>query len=290
MPMLATESIRLNYHTLGGGEVVVLIHGLGANMAFWFLNIATTLAQRYRVVTYDLRGHGRSDAPAYGYRLEQMVEDLNALLDHLGIASAHLVGHSFGGRVALCETILHTSRVQSLTIADSQLACLQPRMRLRDWYHWPVWKRQLEKQGLTSLPDDDEFISYHLLAGFNQFGTSIANGEIAEGQHRARPSLRTRDMGHRGSIMWARLLETTSAGHEFEDEAPLSEQGISAIRVPTCAIFGEYSHCLPTGRALTRLIPGCRLVQLPRAGHFHPAVRPRLFTRVLRAFLAQHSN
>jgi len=115
------RDLVIHYESAGQGEAVVLIHGLGANLAFWFMTIGRHLAQQYRVITYDLRGHGASSITPRGYMLPNMVEDLVQLLDHLGVQRAHIVGHSFGARVALAFTILQPQRVMSLTIADTQL-------------------------------------------------------------------------------------------------------------------------------------------------------------------------
>jgi pimeloyl-ACP methyl ester carboxylesterase len=272
----------------------VLIHGLGANLAFWFMSIGRHLAQRYRVISYDLRGHGGSSITPRGYLLPNMVDDLRTLLDHLGVSKAHIVGHSFGARVALTFAVLQPERVLSLTIADTQLRCLQPPMELREWPHWPRWKAELEAQGHSSLPADHEHITFELLANFNQLTPSFAHGGLTAGagggggrRNRVGPSLRRRDMGKRGAQRWQRLMSTTHAREEFADERPLSHELIADIRAPTLAVFGELSHCLPSCRQLERLIPGCEVQIVPAAGHFHPAVKPLRFTHILESFLAR---
>lgn len=290
MGRLQNRDVVLHYESAGQGDPVVLIHGLGANLAFWFMTIGRHLAQRYRVITYDLRGHGASSITPRGYMLPDMVEDLVQLLDHLGVQRAHIVGHSFGARVALAFTILQPQRVTSLTIADTQLRCLQPPTQLREWPYWPRWKAELEAQGHSGLPGDHEVITFELLASFNQLTPNFANGGLASGpraRKRASPSLRRRDMGNRGAARWQRLLATTNAREEFSDERPLSNEAIAGIRSPTLAVFGELSHCLPSLQQLQRLIPGCEVEIVPGAGHFHPAVKPRRFTFLLEKFLGR---
>lgn len=288
MPLAELGPVRINYHSVGSGKTVVMVHGLGANQAFWFFSVGSVLASEFRVISYDLRGHGRSSMPTQGYDLGQMAEDLHGLLNRLEVESVHLVGHSFGARVALAAALLHPQKIDSLTLADTQLSSIQPRMRLADWPHWPAWKRQLAAQGVSPLPDDDEYITFHLLASFNRHAAAITNGATRAGPM-TRPSLRNRDMGRRGSAQWSTLLKTTSALAEFDDENPLTLPNLQTIRVPVLGVYGEYSHCVPTGRALARILPDYRMVMIPRAGHFHPAVRPRLFTRVLRTFLLRQN-
>jgi pimeloyl-ACP methyl ester carboxylesterase len=292
MAHLQHRDVVLHYQVAGDGEAVVLIHGLGANLAFWFMTIGRHLAQRYHVITYDLRGHGASSITPRGYSLPVMVEDLDVLLDHLGVSQAHVVGHSFGARVALAYTITRPERVQTLTVADTQLRCLQPPMRLRDWPHWPRWKAELEAQGHAGLPSDDEIITFELLASFNELAPDFAHGGLGAGRarRRATPSLRRRDMGKRGSRRWQRLLQTTAAREEFSDETPLTTEAIAQIRAPTLAVFGELSHCLPSLRRLQQLIPTCEVEIVPAAGHFHPAVKPVRFTHILETFLARNGR
>jgi pimeloyl-ACP methyl ester carboxylesterase len=296
MANLQHRDVVLHYQVAGDGEAVVLIHGLGANLAFWFMTIGRHLAQRYHVITYDLRGHGASSITPRGYALPNMVEDLNVLLDHLGVQRAHVVGHSFGARVALTFAINSPQRLQTLTIADTQLRCLQPPMRLREWQHWPRWKAELEAQGHTGLPDDQEIITFELLANFNELAPNFAHGGLAAGaasvpaRKRAAPSLRRRDMGKRGTRRWQRLLQTTAAREEFSDETPLTSEAIAEIRAPTLAVFGELSHCMPSCQRLQQLIPGCEVEIVPAAGHFHPAVKPRRFTHILETFLARNGR
>ncbi len=76
MPSLATPEVKLNYLQLGAGEHLVLIHGLGANLSFWYFGAARLLAHTHNLLMYDLRGHGRSSMPEEGYSLHRMVRDL----------------------------------------------------------------------------------------------------------------------------------------------------------------------------------------------------------------------
>ena len=87
----------LHYTCAGEGDPVVFIHGFGLDSSMWDPQWRV-LAQRYRVIRYDLRGYGESSLPAAPY---SHVDDLLALIDFLGAAPAHLVGLSLGGRVAL---------------------------------------------------------------------------------------------------------------------------------------------------------------------------------------------
>lgn len=291
MPRLQIkDDVSINYQCMGQGEDLVLIHGLGANLAFWYMGIARLLARHYHVITYDLRGHGKSSMPASGYTLPDMADDLQALLDHLGVKTAHVVGHSFGARVALYYTTAHPERVSSLTAADTQVSCLQNQVRLGDWPHWKIWKQQLEDQGFDSLPPDDEYINFEMLAHFNKFSDEFANGGLNRRRRKMNPSLKRRDMGNRGAARWERLIRTTSAHEDFQDDHQITIEAIRKIQVPTIALFGEYSHCMASCQQLNYHIPTCKVKILREVGHFLPAIKPRLFMRTLRQFISQSGD
>lgn len=82
------------------GPVLVLSHSLGSTMAMWDANLPE-LEERFRVVRYDTRGHGRSPVPAGPYTIDDLADDVIALLDRLGVAKAHVVGLSLGGMTAM---------------------------------------------------------------------------------------------------------------------------------------------------------------------------------------------
>ena len=284
MPSLATAEVKLNYLQFGSGEQLVLIHGLGANLSFWYFGAARLLARTRNLLMYDLRGHGRSSMPQQGYDLQQMVRDLVALLDFLNIDRADFAGHSFGGRVAMTFAALHPERVRNLIVADTQLRALQPTVRLSEWGHWEQWKAELESYGLRDLPTDDSIISHGLLVKLSQAHGNLAN------EGRKRISLRTRDMGDKGLERWQELIAHTTADREFEDKSFLVPSTLKTISTPTLLAFGKFSHCLPTADRLLDYLPNARLIVIPGAGHFFPIVKPRFFARVIEAFLMRQQT
>ncbi len=109
---------RLYYELAGSGPALVFLHAFGCDLRLWDAQ-AAHFAQRYRVVRYDARGYGRSDAPAgapYAHG-----EDLRALLDHLEIADAALCGCSMGGQNAIELALRHPGRVRALVLVSASL-------------------------------------------------------------------------------------------------------------------------------------------------------------------------
>lgn len=326
MPALAQADVTLNYQLIGpdirpDAPPVALIHGLGANIAFWYLGAMRHLGRDQTFLLHDLRGHGASSMPEAGYGLRQMAEDFGALLDHLGVDKAHVAGHSHGARVALLFAMLYPDRVASLTLADTQLRALQPPMKLGDWPHWPQWKAELQARGVTSFPPEDAVIDFKLLAELGprsaggRGGRSQTDGPAGGGGPLAaamgarmrrrqaganatgpgalakrgpggrRIDLQSRQMGDRGAQKWDRLMTRTHAPDEMHDETPIDPAKLSGLEMPTLLMFGEMSHCVPTSDRLLEVMPNARRILVPNAGHFFPIVKPQTFARALNFFL-----
>ncbi len=110
------NNLSLNYTSQGQGEALLIIHGLFGSSRNW-RSLGKQFAQHYQVILLDLRNHGDSPFdPAMSYEL--MVKDVIALMDDLGIQSAHILGHSMGGKVSMKLNQLHPDRVKKLVIAD----------------------------------------------------------------------------------------------------------------------------------------------------------------------------
>lgn len=118
MAVLDDGKRRLSYQDEGAGAAVVLIHGVGANLRSWD-KVAERLSERFRVVRADLRGHGDSARITEPFSLEGFAEDTVALLEHLGLARAHIVGFSLGGLIAQCLAVGWPERVERLALLSA---------------------------------------------------------------------------------------------------------------------------------------------------------------------------
>jgi len=286
MPLAILNGTRIHYQRVGEGPDLVLVHGIAANLAFWFPRVAPALARGHRVTAYDLRGHGLSAMPAAGYTPADMADDLGGLLDHLAIERADLVGHSFGGMVCLEYAARHPGRVRSLTLADATVNALQSIDSGQDWAYWNTWRQQLESVGIT-VPSDLPKVTYGLLE------------ELADPQR-----LETRQKKHPGEFFvpfgrwngarrtarkWLSLLRTTEAWKEMQSGGPTVEE-IRGIGHPSLLIFGERSRWLRTCRVLAETLPNAETVIVPGAGHFFPILKPLAFAGHLEAFLERNGT
>ena len=126
MPFATINGLELYYEVTdftrpweGEPEVLVLLHGLHGHMDWWKYYQVAPLSQKYRVVTLDQRGHGRSFKPATGYSIEIMASDVAGLLAHLNVEQAHIVGASMGGMVSLQFALAYPEMVRSVVLVDS---------------------------------------------------------------------------------------------------------------------------------------------------------------------------
>ena len=115
---LDLEQIRLSYLTWGHGPMPLLaLHGLGDHALVWD-SLGEAIASRCQLVAPDLRGHGDSGKPQRGYRASDIIPDLEALMDHLGWPSAHILGHSWSAKLLTIWATQHPQRFRSMILVD----------------------------------------------------------------------------------------------------------------------------------------------------------------------------
>lgn len=115
MPIASADGVHLYYEAHGAGEPLLLIPGFGCSIEIYCAN-APALIERFRVISFDPRGAGRSDAPADGYTMQAYADDCIAVLGAEGVDAAHVLGTSFGGMVAQNLALLHPLNVRRLVL------------------------------------------------------------------------------------------------------------------------------------------------------------------------------
>ncbi len=113
-----SDGVKIRYTIDGDGEPVILVHGSRASGGLnWRMpGIVDRLAEKYRVITLDARGHGKSDQPGPGEYGVKMVDDVVRLMDHLKLDTAHIAGYSMGGMITIKMLAMHPDRLRSATI------------------------------------------------------------------------------------------------------------------------------------------------------------------------------
>ena len=112
------DGVAINFEVEGRGRRVTLLHGVGSHLQVWD-DVAASLRDRFTLLRYDLRGHGKSGKPPGPYNLDDYVADLAALLDAQPVDRTTLVGFSFGGMIAPAFTVRHPERVRALGIVSA---------------------------------------------------------------------------------------------------------------------------------------------------------------------------
>ena len=120
MPTLSIHATTLHYDASGAGPAILLTHGFGDSGLLWKAQV-DRFASRYRVITHDMRGHGRSGSPTQlgQYTQDQVVEDVRAILDHAGVERAVVGGHSLGGYTSLRFAQRYPDRVRGLILSGT---------------------------------------------------------------------------------------------------------------------------------------------------------------------------
>ena len=154
MPLATTRQGSLHYEIVdqvaSGREprdAILFHHGIGASAGIW-RGWFPALADAHRLVSFDMRGYGRSHIPSADFKwsLEQMVEDLFAVADAAGLPRFHLVGESIGGTVALAAALAEPTRIATLTISNgAHLGASIQRVE--------AWRRQLDEGGVKVWSD-----------------------------------------------------------------------------------------------------------------------------------------
>lgn len=246
----------------GTGEPVVFLHGIGGNKTNW-REAMEAVAVDHLAMAWDARGWGDSDDYEGPLTSRDMSVDLLRVLDHFGVAKAHLVGLSMGGRNAMAFAEDFAERVASLTLCDTTLGL----------DNWDEEKREA-------------FIK-------SRQAPLLNGGEPAD---IAEPVARSLLGPNAGEGAFIRLRDSMSALHkhmyvkaiEFIVREPRHRR-LSMLDVPALVIVGEHDPITPIAEAreVAAAIPGARLEVVPDAGHLVNVEQPAAFNALLRGFLAE---
>jgi aminoacrylate hydrolase len=251
------------YEEAGSGPPLLLVPGLSGQGAFWLKQVPD-FARDFRVIVHDHRGAGKSTWSRITYSVDQMAADVLRLMDQLGIASAHFVGHSTGGAIGQIIAQDHPRRLQSLVLSATWAG--------RDPYFRRLFDSRREilvKLGVES------YLRASALALAPPWWVRDNDAALTE-QHRqtaaASPPIEV-------------LTSRIDAIVAFDRRARLGE-----IRTPTLVIVAQDDVVTPAfySDELAARIPGAKLVVLDRGGHFVPQIVPEPYNAAVGGFLRAH--
>ena len=253
---------RGQYYTdQGEGPPVVLVHGFGLTHEVWAEQLP--LAEEFRLIAYDTRGCGDSIAPATGYSSSDLGDELAALLDHLSVPQAHLVGHSRGGSVIMDMALRRPERVASLVFVSSGLGGFP--------YSEAFLDSMMQCQQLARMQGVSAAVDAWLAAPVSEWTA----------RHYPDAFARVEAMTRRYS------------GADWLDEAdpslpePTDMERLAEVQAPTFVISGQEDlhDFVEIANMLTWWIPGARQKSLLGVGHFPMLENPYETNLYLRAFL-----
>jgi len=262
------DGTRLYYEEIGAGEPLLLISGTGRDHTDWN-GVRNDFADRYRVIVYDHRGTGQSDKPgAPPYSTRGFAQDAVWLLDHLGIARAHVYGHSMGGMMGQWLGIEYAKRIGALV-----LGATAPSNPIDNTTGHAV-SRTVEAEALmTNPPTDPQEGIKAMLSTLYSPAWIAAHPEMIQSILQATPI----------PEYAARLHTLAVKGHDAWDLLP-------TMSAPTLVIHGSGDQRVPTANAflLASLIPGAECSIIKGGRHAYLVEFREEASRVVNEFLARH--
>ena len=253
-------SIHCQFDGPVNAPVVTLSHSLATNLSMWDPQIPA-LTSRYRVLRYDTRVHGGTDAPEGPYSLEELAEDVRALLQALGIARTHFLGLSLGGFIGQILALKYPHMLHGLVLCDTTSRVPADAK--------PVWDERIRvarTQGME--PHVEQTVSRWFTAPFREKHPEVLDP--------VRAMIRgTNPRGYIGCCQAIAALDLTDRLH--------------AITLPTLILVGEDDPGTPVGasRTIHERINGSELVILKSASHLSNMEQPEAFNRAVSTFLAK---
>jgi pimeloyl-ACP methyl ester carboxylesterase len=248
----------LYYEVSGSGDPVVLIHAFSVDRRMWAPQIAA-LERRFRVIRYDLRGHGNSAAPSEPYSPH---DDLRSVLDTVGVGRATLVGLSAGSTLAIDFAIAYPDRVRKLVLASPGLNGHVPSPPLT-WTQ-PVFQA-------AGRGDTEDAAKLWAATPIMALHNDPAAAAIVK------------------ALVMSNLRLWTFRTNPARPLTPTAIARLAEVRSPTLVVLGDKDlpHIKEIAGLLARGVAGARLVTIPGAGHIINLDAPDAFNKALAAFLAE---
>ncbi|MCC5993300.1 MAG: 3-oxoadipate enol-lactonase [Rhodobacteraceae bacterium] len=258
MPIAELDGFHMHYRLSGppDGPVLVLSNALGTNLRMWD-PLLPHLSRDLRILRYDRRGHGASDAPPGPYRMGQLVRDTEALLDHLQFRGCVFLGLSLGGMVAQGLAVKRPDLIRALVLSNTAA-------RIATAEIWAARAARAQTQGLGALVD----------ATMERWFTAA---------FRATPEFH----------FWRNMFLTTPAqgwvgcaqaiaGTDFYTST-------AGLTLPVLGIGADRDGSTPPDlvRETTELVPGAQFALIRRAGHLPHVEQPQDYARILREFFCE---
>lgn len=250
------NGIEIYYEVHGkeGAPWLVLSHSLACSVRMWDPQLEA-FKDRYRMLAYDMRGHGQTSAPGGAYTLDMLADDVLGLVKSLKIEKAFYCGLSIGGMIGQTIAIRGAGPFQRMVFADTTHA--QPPEALKQWEERI---RIAESKGMGALVDGtmERWFTpaFRSSPGASKIAALIAATPVA------------------GYVGCGRAIMGLGTTAKLKD-----------IKVPVLALTGNEDAAAPGTRYIGENVPGAKFVGIPQAAHIANVEQPEAFNRALREFL-----
>jgi len=258
------NEIELYYDTKGQGEPLIFIHGVGGSSLFWLPQI-DPLSPYFKVLVYDLRGHGLSSIPPSGYSIRDHTEDLYLLLNRLELNKVSICGLSMGGMIAQEFALKYPERVNKLILAGTTPSVEYISKEVMEWF---LRDAEIVEKNKTRALTANDFIAKAYSKEFIKSNEQIIKRVIE----------RISTSPYEGYVQSVREM--------FKEPKWSVVNKLNRIKVPTLIVHGSKDEIIPIKAAeeIRRRIKNSKLIILD-AGHAVSFERPTEFNKALIDFL-----
>lgn len=276
------DGAELFYREIGEGRPIIVIHGGPDFDHTYLLPDMDRLADSYRLIYYDQRGRGKSrgEPRPEDINIEKYVEDLDRVRRHFQLASVAVLGHSWGGVVAMHYALRHPGRVSQLILMNTAPATHEDYLKMRQLR---LGKRAAHEERLTALASSPEFQAgdpevvheYYRIG----YGTTFKQPELAR---------RLKFSSTKKDILKGRTIETRLMNGLYWSKGFTLIPELKQLRNPTLVIHGDYDFIpMECATHIAEAIPGARLVVLRNSGHFPYIDAPEQLHRAIDEFFIE---
>jgi len=260
MPSIKRSGVRIHYEDIGSGSPVVLGHSFLCSGEMWGPQVGP-LSDRFRVINVDERGHGRSGSLTNGFDLYDMVDDVVAVLDDVGVDQAVWAGLSIGGMVAMRAAITVPDRVAGLILADTHAGAETTYKKL---------KYRAMALGVKTV-------------GIRPFLPAVSKLMFGITTQRQNPEL---------VMAWRERFASADVpsmllGLDALVKRDSVVDGLRSVEVPSLVIVGKEDVSLPPAlsREIADTLPNASIFVIPEAGHLSALEKPEAVTEAMLGFL-----
>lgn len=261
MPFLRVNNINLHYDTAGRGEPLLFIHGLGSSGRDWQPQI-DFFSRRYRVIVFDIRGHGQSDRPPGPYSIRLFTADTAKLIESLQIKPVHILGLSLGGMIAFQLAVDRPELLKSMVIVN-----IGPEVRLKSLKQW--------------------------LFAIQRFAIVRFCGMRKMGKVLARELFPSKDHASIRDIFVERWAENDRKAYLKTMQAIVGwsvNERIDRIEIPTLVVASDHDYTpVAAKKTFVAQMPRAELVIMADTHHAVPVETPEKFNAIVEAFLKRQA-